>query len=329
MSFRALAMAEVEFLRTLCGPGRVFADGVAPAGVRVEVASTTEVARIMKYAFERGIPVTQVERALWGRVEPGAQGGFQLDLSAMTRILELDGERLALTVEPGALLGDIAAFVEDRQFFYPWDPQRAQTTLSSLVNSNAAASPERKDGVTRDHILGLEVVLPNGEIMELGGKDPKNSSGHALKELIVGSGGTLGIVTRAILRLAPLPRKALSLLAPFPDPGTAMGAVARILQAGIIPTAIEHMGKASGQAAAPHLAYGLAESYLQLSFDGDSHPDLQATHEQVSRLCLEAGALAVLLFATEERRDAIWAGRALMMETIKTSLRPATVAMGA
>jgi len=245
----------------------------------------------------------------------------------------MDREHFALTVEPGVLLAEIAGLVEAKDCYYPWDPAEKTATIAGQINAGLGASRIRKHGATRDHILGLEVVLPNGEIMELGGKDARTSSGHALKELIVGADGSLGIVTRAILKLAPLPRKALKLLVPFPALETAMEAVARIVKARIIPTAIEHMLKeialGSDQGLGAEYRDRLAEAYLLLTFDGETHPNLEAAREGVTRLCLEAGALDVLAFDSEEHCDEIWKARGACREAIRSALAPEGVALGA
>jgi len=331
MPFQALAMSDIDFLAGVCGPERVCPE--LPERVRVAVASADEIARIMTYAFERGLPVSQGGRPGWLRPEAAPADGVILDLSAMNRVLELDREHFALTVEPGVLLAEIAGLVEARDCYYPWDPAETTATIAGQINADLGASKRRKDGATRSHILGLEVVLPNGEVMVLGGKDPRTSSGQALKDLIVGSGGGLGIVTRAILKLAPLPRKALKLLVPFPGMDKAMEAVARIVKTRTIPTAIEYMLKdvllASDQGLGAEYRDRLAEVYLLLTFDGDTHRNLDAAHEQVSRLCLETGALDVLRFASEEQRDEIWKSRAACRETIRTALTPEAVALGA
>ena len=337
MSFKALAMSDMEFLVEVCGPGRVFpgraamvplgqAGDEAIPGALVRVTHTAEVARIMKYAFDNDLPVAQAG--------PGAPaGGITLDLSAMNRVLELDVEALTLTVEPGVLMADLARQVEAQACFYPSDPADLTATVASQINGNAATPQARDQGTTRAFVLGLEVVLPNGEIMALGGKDPKTSSGHALKELIVGSAGTLGVVTRAILRLAPLPRKAMSLLVPFHAQATAMAAVARIVKAGIMPTAIEFMLRdvvlASDKGLEAAFQEQMAKAYLLLAFDDATHPELGCVRERVSRLCMEAGALNVLVFASEAQRDGIWQARSAFLDTIKASLVQERVALGA
>ena len=331
MSFKALEMSDIAFLAGVCGSERVFP---GPQGrVRVAVTGADEIARIMKFAFEQSLPVTQGGRPGWARPEAAAADGIILDLSAMNRVLELDREHFALTVEPGVLLAEIAALVEARDCCYPWDPAEKTATIAGQINAGLGASTIRKHGATRDHILGLEVVLPNGEIMMLGGKDARTSSGHALKDLIVGSDGGLGIVTRAILKLAPLPRKALKLLVPFPALDKAMDAVTRIIKARTLPTSIEHMTRevllGSDQRPGSEYRDQVAETYLLLTFDGDTHRNLEAAHELVTRLCLEAGALNVLVYASEEQRDEIWKARAACREVIHASLVDEAVALGA
>ena len=348
MSFKAVAMSDMEFLVEVCGAGRVFPgravsaagavtlgqanEGQTFAGILIRVANTGEVARVMKYAFEHDLPVFQADPSTdWGQA--AQTGGFTLDLSAMNHVMEVDVDALTLTVEPGLLMAELASQMEALECFYPCDLADQTATVASQINSNAGTPQAKEQGSTRDFVLGLEVVLPNGEIMELGGKDARTSSGHALKDLIVGSGGTLGVVTKAILRLAPMPRKALSLLVPFQEQATAMAAVARILKAGIMPTAIEFMLRdvilASEKGLEEAFQTQMAKAYLLLAFDGATHPELGCARERVSRLCMEAGALNVLVFDSEAQRDCIWASRSAFLETIKASLIQERVALGA
>jgi glycolate oxidase len=256
MSYKKLDNNDIEFLRSVCGNERVY-EGKAisedfghdelggaysmPEAV-VEVLSTEEVSNIMKYAYENNIPV--VARGS-GTGLVGASvaihGGIMINLSKMNRILELDEENLTLTVEPGVLLMEIAKFVQDNDLFYPPDPGEKSATIGGNINTNAGGMRAVKYGVTRDYIRGLEIVLPNGEVIMAGGKVVKNSSGYSIKDLICGSEGTLGIVTKAILKLIPLPKKAVSLLIPFPNLSMAIGTVPKIVKSKAAPTAIEFM----------------------------------------------------------------------------------------
>ena len=178
--------------------------------VVVQALSSEEVSKVMKYAYDNNIPVTPrgSGTGLVGSAVP-IKAGIVIDLSKMNNILELDEENLTLTVEPGVLLMEIGKYVEEFDLFYPPDPGEKTATIGGNISTNAGGMRAVKYGVTRDYVRGLEVVLPNGEIINVGGKVVKNSSGYALKDLIVGSEGTLGIVTKAILRLLPLPKKEL------------------------------------------------------------------------------------------------------------------------
>ena len=176
--------------------------------VLVFVHSTEQVSKIMKYAYENNIPVTPRGQ---GTGLSGASvalyGGIMLCLTKMDKILELDEENLTLTVEPGVLLMTIAQYVEEHDLFYPPDPGEKSAAIGGNINTNAGGMRAVKYGVTRDYVRGLECVLPNGEVINVGGKVVKNSSGYSIKDLVVGSEGQLAIVTKAILKLLPLPKK--------------------------------------------------------------------------------------------------------------------------
>ncbi|MPM97953.1 putative FAD-linked oxidoreductase [bioreactor metagenome] len=180
-----------------------------------------------------------------------------------------------------------------------------------------------KYGVTRDYVRGLEVVLPNGEVVELGGKVVKNSSGYSLKDLIVGSEGTLGIVTKAILRLLPLPKKSVSLLIPFKDIDTAIEMVPKIIKSKAVPTAIEFMQREVIVSAEEFLGKKFpdnsSDAYLLLTFDGNSLGQVEGDYEIVADLCLKEGALDVFIVDTDERKDSVWSARGAFLEAIKAS----------
>ena len=292
--------------------------------VVLKVKSTEEVSKIMKYAFEKAIPVTPrgSGTGLVGAAVP-VLGGITLDLTLMNNILELDEENLTLTVEPGVLLMEISKYVEDNGLFYPPDPGEKTATIGGNISTNAGGMRAVKYGVTRDYVRGLEVVLPNGEIVNFGGKIVKNSSGYSLKDLIIGSEGTLGIVTKAILKLLPLPDKSLSLLVPFPNLNMAIETVPKIIKAKVIPTAVEFMEKEVILASEEYLGKKFpdhaSDSYLLLTFDGRSKKEIELTYDHVAKICLECGALDVLISDTEERQASIWQARGSFLEAIKSS----------
>lgn len=338
MSFKKIDKNDLDFLISVCGEDRVFTgesinedyshDELAGIHkypeVLVRVTSTEEVSRIMKYAYESSIPVTprgQGTGLVGGSV--ALYGGIMMDLSPMNNILELDEENLTLTLESGVLLMEISKFVEENDLFYPPDPGEKSATIGGNINTNAGGMRAVKYGVTRDFVRGLEVVLPNGEIMEIGGKVVKNSSGYSLKDLIVGSEGTLGIVTKAVLRLLPLPKKAISLLIPFPNLEMAIETVPKIIKSKVIPTAIEYMVRdvilASEEFLGKKFPDNSADAYLLLTFDGNSKEEIENVYEQVAHICLDAGAIDVLISNTGERQESIWSARGAFLEAIKAS----------
>jgi glycolate oxidase len=288
----------------------------------IQTISADEVSKVMKYAYENNIPVTPrgSGTGLVGAAVP-LKGGIVIDLSRMTKILELDEENLTLTLEPGVLLMEIGKYVQEFDLFYPPDPGEKSATIGGNISTNAGGMRAVKYGVTRDYVRGLEVVLPNGDIVNLGGKVVKNSSGYALKDLIVGSEGTLGIVTKAILKLLPLPKKALSLLIPFESLERAIETVPKIIKSKSIPTAIEFMQREAILAAEEFLGKSFpdksSDAYLLLTFDGNSTEEIEKDYENVANICLEAGALDVLISDTEERQESIWSARGCFLEAIK------------
>lgn len=292
--------------------------------VVVQVLCTEEVSDIMKYAYENNIPVTPrgSGTGLVGAAVP-IHGGIMIDLSKMNKILEIDEENLTLTVEPGVLLMEISKFVEEHDLFYPPDPGEKTATIAGNINTNAGGMRAVKYGVTRDYVRGLELVLPNGEVIQAGGKVVKNSSGYSIKDLVIGSEGTLAIVTKAILKLLPLPKKAVSLLIPFPELEKAIDTVPKIIKSKSVPTAIEFMQRAAIVAAEEFLGKKFPDSssdaYLLLTFDGNSKEEIERNYENVANICLEAGALDVYISDTQERQESIWTARGAFLEAIKAS----------
>ena len=288
----------------------------------VQAINSEEISKVMKYAYEKRIPVTPrgSGTGLVGAAVP-LEGGIVIDLSRMNKMLELDEENLTLTLEPGVLLMEISKYVEEFDLFYPPDPGEKSATIGGNISTNAGGMRAVKYGVTRDYVRGLEVVLPNGDIVNLGGKVVKNSSGYSLKDLMVGSEGTLGIVTKAILRLLPLPKKALSLLIPFESLERAIETVPKIIKSKSIPTAIEFMQREAIVAAEEFLGKSFpdksSDAYLLLTFDGNSTEEIEKDYANVANICLESGALDVLISDTEERQESIWSARGCFLEAIK------------
>lgn len=338
MRYKELDSADVEYLISLLGRERVLTGeeisedfshdelgGISRRpDVLVEVESVAEVSEIMKYAYENTIPV--VARGSGTGLVGGSvpvYGGIMINLSKMNRILELDEENLTLTLEPGVLLMEISKFVEERGLFYPPDPGEKSATIGGNISTNAGGMRAVKYGVTRDYIRGLEIVLPDGRILEAGGKVVKNSSGYSIKDMICGSEGTLGIVTKAILKLIPLPQKSVSLLIPFPNLASAIGAVPKIIKSKAAPTAIEFMQREVILAAEEFLGKKFpdnsSDAYLLLTFDGSGAQEIEKEYETAAEICLGEGALDVFLVDTDERKEAVWSARGAFLEAVKAT----------
>ncbi|MBQ2734014.1 MAG: FAD-binding oxidoreductase [Clostridia bacterium] len=290
----------------------------------VKAISAEEISAVCKYAYEHDIPITArgSGTGLVGACVPVANG-IVIDTTMMNHFLELDEENLTLTVEPGVLLMEISKYVEEHDLFYPPDPGEKTATIGGNISTNAGGMRAVKYGVTRDYVRELEVVLPDGRIVTFGGKIVKNSSGYDLKDLIIGSEGTLGIITKATLKLLPLPKKTISLLIPFPDLSTAIKTVPAIIKAKCIPTAIEFMQKEVISDAESYLGSKFpdssADAYLLLKFDGQSTQEIEGYYEGAAQICLERGAKDIFISDTAERDETIWKARGAFLEAIKNS----------
>ncbi|MBK5241241.1 FAD-binding oxidoreductase [Clostridium sp.] len=338
MEYKKLDAADIEFLVSVLGKDRVFTEdqinddfshdemgGISKMpDVLVEVLETAEVAKIMKYANENMIPVVArgSGTGLVGASVP-IHGGIMINMSKMNKIIEIDEENLTLTLEPGVLLMEISKYVEEFDLFYPPDPGEKSATIGGNISTNAGGMRAVKYGVTRDYIRGLEIVLPSGEILNVGGKVVKNSTGYSIKDMICGSEGTLGIVTKIILKLIPLPKKAVSLLIPFPNLDMAIGTVPLIVKSKSSPTAIEFMQREVIIAAEEFLGKKFpdnsSDAYLLLTFDGNNIEEIEKAYENVANICLEEGALDVFITDTDERKEAVWSARGAFLEAVKAS----------
>lgn len=336
MEYSKLVEKDIAYLKSLLGDGHVFigeeiledythdelGEARAFPEAVVEPDSTEAIAAIMRYAYDRNIPVTTrgSGTGLCGGCVP-LHGGILLSTARLNRILEVDSDNLMATVEPGAILMDVQETVEKLGFLYAPDPGEKSATIGGNVATNAGGMRAVKYGVTRDHVAGMEVVLPNGDIVELGGKIAKNSSGYSLLHLMIGSEGTLGIITKIIVKLLPLPRRVLSLLVPFPTLEQAIGTVPQIIRSRIIPQAMEFMERDVILSAEKYLGkvfpHKTAPAYLLLRFDGNSSEELEDIYEIAGDICLKAGAEDVLIADTPERQEGIWDARGAFLEALK------------
>lgn len=260
--------------------------------------STEEVSKILKYAYKHDIPVTPrgAGTNLVGSTVP-VDGGIILDFSHMDKVLELDENTMTITVQPGLLLQDLQKYVEERGLFYPPDPGEKASSIGGNISTNAGGMRAVKYGVTRDYVRGLEVVTADGSVLTAGGKNVKDASGLSLKNLYIGSEGTLAVITKCILKLIPKPETSLSVLVPYPDLKTGIRSVLSVLRANANPTAVEFMERKVVKLGEDFLGvkypYPEAGSYILLTFDGHA-TEVRENAERIRKLALDGGALAYL-----------------------------------
>jgi glycolate oxidase len=290
--------------------------------VAVRVTSAEQVAEIFRLANRERLPVTP--RGAGYGLSGGAvavQGGIVLSLEKMNRILEIDKDNLMVTVEPGVITGDLHRAVEAEGLFYPPDPASLDScSIGGNIAEGAGGPRAVKYGTTKDYVCGLEAVLPSGDIVHMGGKLVKNQTGYNLVQLLVGSEGTLAVVTRIILRLLPLPPCRVDLLVPFDDFQTAAGVVSAIIARRIVPTTIEFMERdvvhACRELLGKELPYAGAAAQLLIQLDGNHQAALDADCETVAELCLAAGALDVLVATDRPTRDRLWEARRAIIDSL-------------
>ncbi len=323
----------VQRLERILGPGGVFhrpgdllvyeydgsvdgaVDTARPAAVALPT-TTEQVAAVVKLANEAGLPV--VARGAGTGLSGGAvaqQGGIIISLTRMDRILEIDREDRTALVEPGVINLELSETALPEGFFFAPDPSSQKAcTVGGNVAENSGGPHCLKYGVTTNHVLGLEVVLPDGRVVWTGGRAP-GGSGYDLTAAMVGSEGMLGIVTKALVRLTPQPESVVVLLAAFGDMDAASHAVSGIIAAGIVPAALEMMDALTIEAVEPayHAGYPMdAGAVLLIELDGPTG-DVRETADEVSTLCRQAGATEVRTASEKAERDLLWKGRKMAL----------------
>jgi len=290
--------------------------------------SAEEISQILKLANHYGFPVTP-RGAGTGR-SGGAvpvQGGVVLVLTRLNRILEISKADMVAVVEPGVILGKFKAAVEAQGLYYPPDPSSADfCTIGGNVAECAGGAVAVQYGVTRDYVLGLQVVLPTGEIMDAGTRTMKGVVGYDLTRLFLGSEGTLGVITRIILRLTAKPAARQTLAAGFKDLTGAARAVSLILQAGLAPTALEFMDRATLTCIKELLPFSLppaVSALLLAAVDGHPH-DVEDRCRRMARVFREHGARPVIRAKDAAAAEALWRARRVVSPAL-LQVRPQKV----
>jgi len=275
--------------------------------------TTQEISEIVKLANSYQFPV--VPRGAGSGMSGGSvpiRGGWVLVLLRLNRIKIIDSNNFLAVVEPGVITRDLQQAVEAKGLFYPPDPSSSHfSTLGGNLAECAGGGRAVKYGVTRDYVLGLEVVLPNGEILKTGVQTAKGVVGYDLTRLMVGSEGTLGIITEMVLKLIPLPEARQTILAFFDRMTLAAQAVVEIFRAGTLPSTLEFMDHSSIACVEEFLHLGLptqAQALLLFEVDGD-YEAVVRQGETIQRLCRQIGAMGVKKAATPSEAEELWKAR--------------------
>lgn len=343
MEYQKPTSGLIDALRELL-PGRVFTgedinddyahDEMAVNGkflpdAAVEVRTTEEVSGVCRLCYENNVPI--VPRGAGTGLSGGCvpiYGGVVIDLSKMDRILSIDTDRMAVRVQAGVLVDTLQKACDEIGMMYAPDPGEKLATVGGNVATNAGGMRACKYGTTRDHVLAMTVVMPNGDIMRMGAEVTKNCTGYSLMNLMTGSEGTLGIITELSMKILSKPKVNISLLAPFEDLETCIACVSKIKASGLDPQAVEFMMHNNvadteeflGKKFYPEKIDGIeCGAYLLVTFDGQNEELMDEILEQAADLFVENGALDVLIFDTADGFRNVWAVRGNMLESMQAN----------
>ncbi|WP_278955425.1 FAD-binding oxidoreductase [Lactobacillus apis] len=291
----------------------------------IQPVTNQEVENVVKYASDHHIPLVPRGNStgLMG-ANLSVDGGISLDMVKMNRVLEYDPDGLTMTVQAGIRLKDIEEYLADKPFTYMPAPAMHWATIGGNVDTNAGGLKAIKYGVTREHIRELKVVLTNGKLYKFGSKAVKSSSGYSLKDLIIGSEGTLGVVTEVTLRLYPKPRKSINAIIPFPTLNDAIRSVPAILASGVVPTTVEFMGRKVinlwEKYANDEFPIKNGDGFIIMGLDSFTEEEWQAELKQALEAVKEFKAEdAVILSADSEEAKKIWKCREELLLAIQKS----------
>jgi glycolate oxidase len=290
--------------------------------VVVRPRTSREISEILKLANRQLFPV--VPRGAGTGMSGGSvpvQGGVVLSLERMNHILEIDERDFIAVVEPGVITGDLQREAESRGLFYPPDPaSRKFCTLGGNVAECAGGLRAVKYGVTKDYVLGLEVVLPTGEIITTGARTVKSVAGYDLTKLIVGSEGTLGVVTRITVKLLPLPETVRTLAAFFSEVPVAAKTASAIMASGVLPRALEFVDQAALMAVESYLKEDLshgAAAMLLVEVDGPAASTARDA-DQIAEIMMRSGAARVDRAELDSERERLWKARSSISPALYT-----------
>ena len=297
-----------------------------PPNVLVKPENTSQVSQIMKLAFENIIPVTPIgARTGLSGGSLCVSGGIGLSMEKFNNILKIDEDNLQVVVEPGVITQELQDEVAKKGLYYAPDPaSKGSCFIGGNIAENSGGPRALKYGVTSDFVLNLEVVLPNGKIINTGANTLKNSTGYNLTQLIVGSEGTLGIVTKATLKLLPLPKYNKLILVSFKSAIDACAAVSSIFKVGVIPSAIEFMDRLAVDFTIKYIDEAKldlddeVEALLLIEVDGNNPDILMNDLEKIIKVVENHNSSENILFAEDEaQKESLWFIRRRIGEAVK------------
>ncbi|MFL2575257.1 MAG: FAD-binding oxidoreductase [Flavobacteriales bacterium] len=288
--------------------------------------NTAQVSVIMIYCNKRNIPVTPcgARTGLSGGSLP-IFGGVALSLENFNKIIQIDEKNLQATVEPGVINQVFRDFVEQKNLFYPPDPaSKGSSFLGGNLAENSGGPKALKYGVTKDYVLNLEVVLATGEVIWTGANVLKNSTGYDLTSLMIGSEGTLGIITKIVFKLIPLPTKDITMLVPFKSAEKACEAVSAIFMKGITPSALEFIERDAIDWTLKYSDIKMdikedIQAHLLIEVDGNDLDDLFTDCEKISNVLYDFECGEILLAESKEQKDRLWRLRRMVGEAVKSN----------
>ena len=340
MNYKQLNIDDISFFKEIIGADYVFTDVQSilnyshdetedlsfPPEVVLKPINSEEISKILKYCNLKNIPVTPcgARTGLSGGSLP-IFGGVALSVERLKSILEIDVRNLQATVQPGLINQVFRDAVELKGLFYPPDPaSKGSCSLGGNLAENAGGPKAVKYGVTKDYVLNLEVVLPTGEIFWTGANVLKNATGYDLTSLIIGSEGTLGIITTIVFRLIPLPTKDITLFVPFNSAERACEAVSAIFRAGITPSALEFIERDAIDWTLKYTDLKLkinddVKAHLLVEVDGNDIDILYKDCERIFEVMEGFECGEILLADSENQKNQIWKIRRSVGEAVKSN----------